>query len=492
MAHSFISIAAVLLTLSSLLATTSAHSWVEQMTVIASNGTFVGAPGYARGNVQRDSPGFSDPTMVYLLPPNGGNISSSDFMCKSTQQTQNQTDGSPRLQATAGDYIALRHQENGHVTLPQNQPGKPANRGTVYVYGTTEPKSDEKFLDVHGRWTADGSGGDKRGVLLTKQNFDDGRCYQINSGTISTTRQKEFPHTANALMGADLWCQVDLQLPTTTSSGKTYTLYWVWDWPTAPNVDPALPEGKQETYTTCMDIDMTASDSSNNSKIAQQMNYVQGQGLDNAAIPSELTPFAGGGASATASTNAIAASSAAFYPNATTGSEAQTTATTQGVPIATSTSTLTVTPSSSTRYTTIVLPVPDSATAPTPVTIYIRDAKPTEAPIQVIPVPDPSPKPSSHGAEIPFFIPKSSSESTVTIKTTRYTYVAPTPSVMATSLTTAIIPTTKTETIAPTPVTIYARETKPTASPVDADSFHHWRRRHASQPRSWGIWGRHR
>ncbi|KAJ5574279.1 uncharacterized protein N7459_008706 [Penicillium hispanicum] len=278
----------------SLVTYVNAHSWVEQMTVIAANGTFIGAPGYARGNYLRTAPGFSDLTMTYLIPPDGrtnvNRILSTDKLCKSTQQNQTQTKGSPRLRASAGDAIALRYQENGHVTLPQNQPGKPPNRGTVYVYGTTQPKIGETLLDVHGAWNVDGTGGDRRGVLLSKQNFDDGRCYQINNGNISEYRQEKFPHQANQLMGADLWCQQDIQLPATASSGKLYTLYWVWDWPTSPGVDPTYPQGKKEIYTTCMDVEVEAS-----STVHAEMldHYASGQDLNRAAIPSEFADLAG-------------------------------------------------------------------------------------------------------------------------------------------------------------------------------------------------------
>lgn len=264
----------------------NAHSWVEQLTVIAPNGTFIGTPGYARGNVLR-TPGFVD-TMTYIIPPVGADATKllpSYSMCRETQQNQTQTSGSPRLKANPGATIALRYQENGHVTLPGTQPGKPDNRGFVYVYGTTEPKVGEKLLDVHRKWTEDGTGGDKRGVLLSKQNFDDGRCYQINSQSISQTRQKEFAHQANQLMGADLWCQQDLQLPTNAPSGKPYTLYWVWDWPTRPGFDPALPNGKQEIYTTCMDVDIVKAV---NNKVGISSDYETDQDLNNAAIPSQF------------------------------------------------------------------------------------------------------------------------------------------------------------------------------------------------------------
>lgn len=287
--------------LSAFASAVSAHSWIEQLIVVGSNGTMTGTPGFARGNVLRSSPGFSDPTMVNLIPPDGrpiNQIFSTDLMCKSTQTLGNQTQGSPRLQASAGDNIALRYQENGHVTLPQNQPGKPNNRGTIFVYGTTQSQPDDTFLSIHRVWNADGTGGDRRGVLLSTQNFDDSQCYQVNNGQISETRQKDFAHPANQLMGADLWCQQDIQIPATAASGKPYTLYWVWDWPTLPGT-PGFPEGKQEIYTTCMDIDVTAGSQEGNtgassgsqSNVAAN-NFIVGQNFASAGVKSELAVVA--------------------------------------------------------------------------------------------------------------------------------------------------------------------------------------------------------
>ena len=184
-----------------------AHSWVEQMNVISSNGSFTGNPGYARNNTLRTAPGFSDLTMVHILPGDGQpsieekrdiesrqasnmtvdtlDIKPTDPMCKKTQQIPMQSDGSPRLQAQPGAYIALRYQENGHVTLPQNQAGKPPNRGTVYIYGTTQPQQNEIFLNIFNVWNSDGTGGDKRGKLLATQNFDDGQVCLATPFTVS-------------------------------------------------------------------------------------------------------------------------------------------------------------------------------------------------------------------------------------------------------------------------------------------------------------------
>ncbi|KAJ5684347.1 uncharacterized protein N7477_000692 [Penicillium maclennaniae] len=305
------SIIRMLWVLSTIVAFATAHSWVEQLTVIAANGTFTGTPGYARGNWLRTAAGFNDTTMTYLIPPDGSaNVTlvlPTDKLCKDTQQTQTQSDGSPRLKASAGAAIALRYQENGHVTLPWNQPGKPKNRGTVYVYGTTEPKIGETLLDVHGAWTADGTGGDKRGVLLSTQNFDDGRCYQINTGNISEARQTEYPHEANQLMGADLWCQQDIQLPPTAPAGKVYTLTGC--------VDPTYPQGKKEIYTTCMDVDVTGMSTGNSQ---EQDSYATAQNLNSAAIPSEFANLDEDGSARATHSSSLSAASSESFPTVTT------------------------------------------------------------------------------------------------------------------------------------------------------------------------------
>lgn len=299
----------VLITL--LTTTANAHSWIEQLTVIGANGTFVGDPGYPRGYVPRTSPDFSDTDMTHRLPANGNELTKQDMMCMDSQQQQKQKDSStPRLQAQQGSAIALRYQENGHVTLPETQKGKPENRGTIYVYGTTDPKSDEKILDIHKVWNKDGTGGDKRGRLLSKQDYDDHQCYQVNGGEISKTRQTKFAHQADQLMGADLWCQQDIALPDDAPSGKPYTLYWVWDWPTLPGKDPSLPDGKQELYTTCMDVDIIGKA---NTKTLAQAKFDEGQSLNGASLQYQFeeifNPGSGSGSQGAASP-AVAQSSA--------------------------------------------------------------------------------------------------------------------------------------------------------------------------------------
>jgi hypothetical protein len=276
--------------LSLLLSGVRGHTWVELLNIIDSNGTFTGTPGYPRGLVPRNAPNFGDPLMTNRIPPADRVITQgilpTDPMCMSSQTIGNQTPGFPALTASPGDMVALRYQENGHVSLPQTQLGKPANRGTVFVYGTTQPKNTDTLLGIHKQWTADGKGGDGRGVLLATRNYDDGQCYQVNGGAISVQRQAEFKHTATPLMGGDLWCQTDITLPVTIDS-KSYTVYWVWDWPTLPGIDPGLPNGKNETYTTCMDINI--SQTTGNNKAATKVDFIQGQDLNFAAVESQMT-----------------------------------------------------------------------------------------------------------------------------------------------------------------------------------------------------------
>jgi hypothetical protein len=58
-----------------------------------------------------------------------------------------------------------------------------------------------------------------------------------------------------------LFCETDVQLPETAELGKPYTVYWVWQWNTvAGSVDPSYPNGKDEYYSTCIDVDVSPKD----------------------------------------------------------------------------------------------------------------------------------------------------------------------------------------------------------------------------------------
>ncbi|KAI9748165.1 MAG: hypothetical protein M4579_007295 [Chaenotheca gracillima] len=238
--------------------TSLAHSWVEELTAIGRNGTQIGNAGFARGNVARTDPQFTGDVMTHLLPPNTRpvdvGILASDLMCSQTQMPSNQSTSNPRLQVTRdATEIVFWYEENGHVTLPQIPVGKPLNRGTIYIYGTQNATSEERFNGIHKVWNASGTGGDRHGKLLATFDFDDGYCYQINDGAISRSRQQQYPHQPQPPMGADRWCRNILSVP--GDAQQMYTFYWVWDWLTAANVDPDLPSGKTEIYTTCIDVD---------------------------------------------------------------------------------------------------------------------------------------------------------------------------------------------------------------------------------------------
>lgn len=260
-----ISIPRLLLALSAVPAVMG-HTWIEQLRNINDKGDFVGEYGYARGMVSKTDAGFNGDSMNWELPRSdnitgGPYISASTKLCHPSQRKQVQSaDNYPRLQAVPGGFMAMRYMENGHVSLPNNQLGKPENGGTVFVYGTTEPKEDEKLVDVL-RWTKDGAGGDKRGVLLALNDFDDGRCYEKNSSPLSLERQKSDPNFAMGQVSDGpgnfpLFCETNAALPKDAQTGKPYTLYWVWQWNTVAGVDPGLPTGKDEYYTTCIDVDV--------------------------------------------------------------------------------------------------------------------------------------------------------------------------------------------------------------------------------------------
>ena len=177
----------VVTAMAALSSTISAHSWIEQLTLISPTGQFTGSPGYIRGFKDRKAQGFSDTSLVHILPKSDpleekrkrdipdtdmAGITPDDSMCRKSQRAATNTPGFPRLKAAPGSMVALRYQENGHVTIPETQKGKPPNRGSVYIYGTSKPSSDEKFLDVFNKWNENGSGGNRNGKLLAVQNYE--------------------------------------------------------------------------------------------------------------------------------------------------------------------------------------------------------------------------------------------------------------------------------------------------------------------------------
>ncbi|KAF4964856.1 hypothetical protein FZEAL_10829 [Fusarium zealandicum] len=229
-----------------LISSTSAHSWVEYAFKLARNGTMIGNIGFPRGYVPRDStnPPFTDTIPQNILPAAGQPAYSGDEVLNKFKMEKKPK--YPMLEAAPGDYVAIMHLENGHTTLPENQPNKPKNRGTIYFYGTSKAKDEEKLFDVHLLWNKDGTGGDKRGRLIATRNYDDGQCYQPNPGELSTARSSELAHQG-ALPTKELACQSDIKLPDDLKAGDIYTIYWYWDWPdlNSENIDmDATKNGK--------------------------------------------------------------------------------------------------------------------------------------------------------------------------------------------------------------------------------------------------------
>jgi hypothetical protein len=242
----------------------TAHTWIEQLAVIAHNRSFVGDYGYSRSFVDRGLPAFSQDANLWLVPPLEQQppfVTEQNILCHPSQRIPMQMPGYPRLQATPGSPIAMRYAENGHATIPGGGGGllgKPAKGGTVFVFGTHDPHPNEMLMDVL-NWNSNGTGGDRRGRLLTAQDFDDGRCYQLGNGAVlANQRQLITPNSVPGQPGSEheVMCETDVQLPNSVEVDRLYTLYWIWQWPTAAKKDPGLPNGRDEYYVSCTDIEV--------------------------------------------------------------------------------------------------------------------------------------------------------------------------------------------------------------------------------------------
>ena len=239
----------------------TAHSWVEQIQVIGADGQYVGEFGYPRGFVDRSDPDFDGFANKWQIPDptfHAGHTRMTDSMmaCHPSQRISNYSTRHPRLEAAPGDFLALKYLENGHVTRPWDPPGKPQRGGTVWVYGTYRPGKDEKLNDVL-QWDANGNAGDGRGWLMAAEDFDDGRCYQLNESPESARRRLEYP---NHLPGqpdhpSEQWCETNIQLPHSSREPSILTIYWVWGWDTVPGTENAIC-GKDEYYTSFLDVEI--------------------------------------------------------------------------------------------------------------------------------------------------------------------------------------------------------------------------------------------
>ncbi|KAI0874879.1 hypothetical protein GGS24DRAFT_457613 [Hypoxylon argillaceum] len=286
--------------------TVNAHTWVEFLYHIGSSGTFTGQPGYPIGYLPRSQGITDEQHQTKIL-----DTSTNPAVCKPLSSSN--TAQYPPLQAGAGDYIAMQYQENGHVTQPDLTP-RPYRGGNVYVYGTMEHQDSDGINDVLNSWTADGKGGNQKGKLIATHYFDDGQCFQDAPGNaIAEERQAKFGVN-------QLPCQTDLQLPTDLPSTGTYTLMWVWNWPRIIS----NTQNVTEIYTTCAQINLTASSKSesiikfSNSNADIQSAAISSQvhslieatalGIGTSSPPAptgldEATPTASSGASPTSSSS---------------------------------------------------------------------------------------------------------------------------------------------------------------------------------------------
>jgi hypothetical protein len=226
--------------LAALSGTAMAHSWPEQTIRLAPDGKEVGKPGADRAHI---TAGTGD----FLIPPNGGDkvIQPTHKIVREAQGPLN--DGSystefPMLSVAQGDFVAIKYRENGHVSrADKSNPEKPVNRGTVYLYGTTENDlSNVMLMDVHLKWTSDGKGGNGKGKLIATRNYDDGQCHEVlpSDGDFEgiVGYRKEFISKADSLL-----CQNDIKIPEDAPVGKVYTVIWVWDWSSMKEQGVAVP-----------------------------------------------------------------------------------------------------------------------------------------------------------------------------------------------------------------------------------------------------------
>jgi len=258
------------------------HSWVDDLYIIAPNGSLAGDAGYIRGIQARASVSNPDLAFEYQL---SGVITSTDPMCRSSQTKGNQLPGFPSLKASPGDFVALRYGENGHVTQP-TLTNRGLGSGIVFVYGTSQPSASDTYLGIHRVWNAAGTNSDgsaARGQLLAVQYFDDGVCHQfVPARPISAARAAAF---ATETAGTEIACQTDLQLPANIR-GDSYTLYWVWEWPLLnENTGAQL---SNESYTSCMDININNSSSSASLSDVKAFNFATPKFYDNVAIPAQV------------------------------------------------------------------------------------------------------------------------------------------------------------------------------------------------------------
>ena len=127
-----------------------------------------------------------------------------DSICKDSQSQSIQTDSNFRLKVATESTIALWYQENDHITLSEHTFDKLKNCRTVYIYDTKDSQPHDSLLTIHKIWNITDDEDDECNRLLKTQNFDDNRCYQINSDAISEKQQVQYSHVFNKIMNINL------------------------------------------------------------------------------------------------------------------------------------------------------------------------------------------------------------------------------------------------------------------------------------------------
>lgn len=144
-----------------------------------------------------------------------------------------------------GHRVLLEYMENGHITMPSDNPiSKQGRPGTGFVYDTADGWTPQQFDAVHPAWASLELS--KNGMLLKGSPFDDGRCYQWSEGNpIIEERVQIYGPSTDPEVKPSCLCGVTVEIPEEVLG--FYTLYWVSDYSTPETV---------EFYTSCLDIDV--------------------------------------------------------------------------------------------------------------------------------------------------------------------------------------------------------------------------------------------
>lgn len=260
-----------------------AHSWVETVQHISSTGAFIGAPGYAMGHMNRTDAGFADVNVQNKIL----DLTSNPSLCRDFSGGGYTNTAYPPLTAAPGDTLAMTWLENGHVTDP-TLTSRGYRSGNVMIYGTSASVSNISVNDALYVWNVDGTGGDQNGKLLASHFYDDGQCYQ-NRGAAGAAYPIWVQRSAKYGADIELPCRASFQLPSDLATSGTYTVAWVWDWPQNPNE----AGNTTEIYTSCATINLSASSSSNSSrvkaiKVATNLNVMSAALQSQIATPVEV------------------------------------------------------------------------------------------------------------------------------------------------------------------------------------------------------------